>query len=669
MLHNSNNLKRARSQNVQTGLARVYEQLLSENASSLDQEELRLRRNIFLLLVGACRPFTLEEISVLLALRCPSGFLDEKELLLDPEREVLRLCWPLTMIVDGSVQLIHMSVKEFLTETPAELGAARKAADLFSPHLTLRESNAFLARKCLAKLCQDQYKAPGSIASLLRRNLKVTSISPEDAGPDYEAVCYNYACLHWEVHLTAVKNPAKGLLAEVGRFLTGYEFITWSEVRFRLDNEDLNAAINVRPNLESWLSFLPPNARGIISLSQYFDLPYTSLASFYNEEGGDRVLPLLCQARLGDYWSLTGAGDFNKGHRLLEIVAEGFRDLLGERNPLSLKAECNLLIQYSWMNRWQEAYEGLSRIAQIQQEVVGENIPDYYISLEYAAWANFSLTNLNDSVQGQARATAGLYQTTGPTDKEYLRSQMFQCWAQERRGLLDQAFYLYEDAWKIWTTMTDSENPMAQMLQKSIASIYWKKGELKRAETLMRENFVARQRLFTMNSVVTIDSGFQLAVVLRESGRLEESQALLDFMSGQNTLEKEFERFCQFEHLRALLELGREDYNAAHDRLRSLLHRAITRGRDANNRELLWIRLTLADMLRKHNRFDEAAALFNDIVKPATGDSDSNQCLAEEPSTPQQLATAEKALRHVRRASSMEADTLLCENKLEWVRT
>ena len=121
--------------------------------------------------------------------------------------------------------------------------------------------------------------------------------------------------------------------------------------------------------------------------------------------------------------------------------------------------------------------------------------------------------------------------------------------------------------------MTDSENPMAQMHQKSIA-IYWKNGELKRAENLTRENFVARQRLFTMKPVVTIDSGFQLAVILRESGRLEKSQALLDFMSGENTLEKEFEHFCQLEHLRALLELGREGYNAAHGRLCSLLHRS-----------------------------------------------------------------------------------------------
>lgn len=74
--------------------------------------------------------------------------------------------------------------------------------------------------------------------------------------------------------MTAVTYPAKGLPEEVGRFLTGYHFITWSEVRFRLDNEDLDAAINVRSNLESWLSLLPPNARDIICLSRYFELPY-----------------------------------------------------------------------------------------------------------------------------------------------------------------------------------------------------------------------------------------------------------------------------------------------------------------------------------------------------------------------------------------------------------
>ena len=49
------------------------------------------------------------------------------------------------------------------------------------------------------------------------------------------------------------------------------------------------------------------------------------------------------------------------------------------------------------MNRWCDACDGMSRIAWIQQEFGGENLPDYYWSLEYAAWANYSLTNFHDS--------------------------------------------------------------------------------------------------------------------------------------------------------------------------------------------------------------------------------------------------------------------------------
>ena len=91
---------------------------------------------------------------------------------------------------------------------------------------------------------------------------------------------------------------------------------------------------------------------------------------------------------------------------------------------------------------------------------------------------------------------------------------------------------------------------------------------------------------------------------------------------------------------------------------------ATTRGRDVNNRELSWVQLTLTDMRRNYNRFNEAATLFNDIVKPATEDSNSNQCVADELDTPKPLAITEQTLSHVRQASSMEADRLLCEKNL-----
>ena len=93
---------------------------------------------------------------------------------------------------------------------------------------------------------------------------------------------------------------------------------------------------------------------------------------------------------------------------------------------------------------------------------------------------------------------------------------------------------------------------------------------MEKAEKLMLENSVARQRTFTIKSIVADDSGFQLAVIYCELDRPQESQALLDLMSEENALQHELEHFCQFEHPRALLELEKEAYSATHVPLASL---------------------------------------------------------------------------------------------------
>ena len=147
--------KRA-SQNIQlqgfpTGLTEVSERLVCEAASSLDKGEFGRRLNIFLILVGASRPLTLEEVSVLLALRCLSGFVDDRGLFLDPKGEILRSCWPLVVVVEDFVQLIPISFKDFMNQSPTEIEAAGMSG--------LRTS-------------QDQYKAPGPEASLLRKSLR-----------------------------------------------------------------------------------------------------------------------------------------------------------------------------------------------------------------------------------------------------------------------------------------------------------------------------------------------------------------------------------------------------------------------------------------------------------------------------------------------------------------
>ena len=66
-----------------------------------------------------------------------------------------------------------------------------------------------------------------------------------------------------------------------------------------------------------------------------------------------------------------------------------------------------------------------------------------------------------------------------------------------------------------------------------IASVQWNRSEMEKAEKIMLENFVARQRTLTIRSVVAIDSGSQLAVIYRDMARPHRFQVLLDLMNGE----------------------------------------------------------------------------------------------------------------------------------------
>ncbi len=95
----------------------VYQRLLEENSANLDHDEVDLRRDIFLLLVGTHEALTVSEISAALALNTEKKVMVEGDKLVNPEATILKLCWPLVMVVNEQAQLIHMSVKDFLLQS------------------------------------------------------------------------------------------------------------------------------------------------------------------------------------------------------------------------------------------------------------------------------------------------------------------------------------------------------------------------------------------------------------------------------------------------------------------------------------------------------------------------------------------------------------------------
>ena len=661
----SNNVQARRLAGFPRGLDSVYTEYLREGTETLRPEELALRREIFIILVGAVRPLTVDEVSCAIALK-PSCQLDENDLLLDPKHEILRLCWPLAMVTGDFVQLIHMSVKEFL------LWPSEEATEMQGRlNLTTGESNIYLARKCLSKLSQETCGSLHRIGAMIQKNAfsSTAAAALENFECYKNSVFYEYASLGWHHHLTSVPNPKIADLVQLRDFLQDNYFVYWAEALYEWKSQDdMGPALEVRASIQSWLALLPSKLRELAPVDSYFIAAYESVRQQYDvADEYDKSLPFLCLFRLGEYANLGDTPE--KSYMFYRLLARGLKDTFGAENPLTMKATYHLARELLSQGNMLEGERLLSTNGEMQDQVLGPDHPDHVMSLEYISYAQWQINRYEESARGQAKAQAGLQRLWGPLKKEVLKSKLFLGYALQAQRKLEEALDIFDDIWKIWLPVMGPDNPLSLMAQCSMGAIYRKRRMYQRAKQHLTANFAARQRVFSLKLAVTIDSGLQLALLYRETRCLEEAKGLLDLISSSGTIDQWFERVCQVSHIQALLCMDRGNAEGAVETLRAILIAASAKGREANNRELLWVRLTLADLLRLQNCYDEALLLFSNLVRHQEVEASDSRPLkkADSESRPQ-LEIAERALRLIRDADTQAAENLLEKNELEWVR-
>lgn len=660
-------LSPARSVNVQARrlagfpreLTNVYTEYLRKGEETMDPEERTLRREIFIILVGAVRPLTVQQLSYAIALKALRQ-LDQRDVLFDSKHEVLRLCWPLAMVVGDHVQLAHMSVKDFLLRPSDSTSEAYGRLGL-----TIQESNTYLARKCLSKLSQAEYKSLDRISALIQGNFdSQTSLEIGKLERHRDTEFYEYACLYWHLHLTAVLNPTSRDMQQTNDFLQSNQFVHWAEKLYDLTSQtDMGPALEVKAALLSWQALLPPRLRELAPLDKYFSAPFESLRQQYKSDNqNNTALPHLRLFRLGEFANL---GEFpDKSFKYYRALAQDLEANFDSDHPMNMKANYLLAKELISQGHVLEGEHLLSTNKEIQYRIFGPEHPDYIISLEYISQAQFHTNKFEESAQGQAEAAAGLQLFFGPSRKEVLKSRLFHAYALEAQRKLDEALNILEDIWNSWVSVMGPDNPLSLMAQCSMGAIYRKLRLYEKAKRHLIQNFAARRRVFSLNQPVTVDSGLQLALVHREIGNIEEAEALLGLVSSPGIADQWFERVCQIVHLRALLCVDRADHTTARQFLREILDVAATKGREANNRELLWIRLRMADLLRAEGNFEEALSFFTDIVRPHGEENP----VGFQPLSPQILSIAEEGLRLVRDAEFRKAEHLLKDNYLEWSR-
>ena len=348
-----------------------------------------------------------------------------------------------------------------------------------------------------------------------------------------------------------------------------------------------------------------------------------------------------------------------------KTVAEGLVTLLGERNPLYLKAKSAYAIEYLGQGRMREAEATFRRLAQIQKEVIGTDRPDCYQSIQRQGLAELWMTKFTDADMNLAESLDGFIRTVGVTKFLYLLSQLALGSVLEALGEWRRATLNFEHVWRYRVSIFGPDNPMAVSARCSMVSSYRKMKRNEEAETAVEEVIKSRRRALGDTASPTVDAFIQKLVLYRETGKAAQAKELIEFLSKGQLAEPWFERVCQVEHVRALLETDEGKVESPRTILQSLVDQSLEIGLKGRNRSLLWVRLDLATILRKDDKDAEALMLFDNVVTSIDSDSSSSW---EELHAPLELMIAEKGLRLLRDIKLYEAEKLLVTNGLRWVR-
>ncbi|KAF4975552.1 hypothetical protein FZEAL_7667 [Fusarium zealandicum] len=612
-----------------------YAKIWRDRVGELDSSQKGYCRDIILIVLGARRRLTIDELEDAIGL-----FSEAAPFIISS------YCQPLIQVVEDGLQLSHSSVRDFFLNSD-------RNTQLAGMGFSLSEPDAVLAQRCLDYLLKDDYASVDLIGKRLRKN---AGFGGSTENP--EKSFYSYAAHNWHIHLTALSSPEPQLLELAGRFLRTLQFTHWAEYSYT-DAGDFQAIRSTEITLHVWNNSLPEEDQTLLHLEGYFERPYSDLSRRYRDGSDDKILQWLCLRHLGYYY--FDKGKITEMAKVRAEVAAGLSDLLGPRHPLSLEARSDAAYTYLFNGKLRKAQELYAGVVDDQRKVTGDDNPGQYFTLVYQAQAEYLLTDSTKALDTVANAVAGFFRTSGPQSNGFLVAQLWYAVVDATTGHTTQAIKMMEHVRDKRKEQYGPEDSFGIATQLFAGDLYRKLGKKEEALANIKPGLEFRRGFWAISHFLTIDTVLVLAIAYRDFGMNELAADLVEELEQHADLSREenFVRMCQVKHLRGLLSFDGGDIDQPIMLLQTLL---VQTSPEDNNRALQWVRLDLAYMLRYREREGDehlASSLFDGIVTDEGG---------EEPDPPQWLDIAERALRMMRAGNIDMAQDLLREAKLRWAR-
>ncbi|KAJ9607285.1 hypothetical protein H2200_008358 [Cladophialophora chaetospira] len=653
--------QRALLQEPPSGLMDMYQRRWDEHQQDLGNEQIKQRDEVLLLLAGHTHPVDLDVICEALVLFTDPTIPAKEKKFFYRGKKIKQLCGSFVEVSGNDVQFSHSSARLFIERLHRR---------------TNQNPYEYLLRISLSKLRELQYRDWRTCLRLLWMNIFGGEKFPKELDFQVaESALYNHACLNWQTYVTHLSRLPDDLVEELRSFILGNEFVTWSENLYLLRNKSgLEGQLNVVIELRQWYEQLDQDTRPELPISTIFIEAHESLSRDLEQNAGNvlaRFLPLM---RLGWFLSLAARsfGDLQQDLDYKTTVAEGFLRYLGERDPITLQAQLAMYADYLWKGPYDFALERIQAVYDIQREVLGEDAPDLIGTRTMIAGAYYRLGQLREAARIFQEVLERILTTMGGMSKAFLAGELFLGEVNEFAGNVQEATRLFRDVEKKWVDKNGKTSPFAAALFTGFGSIYRRQNNFDDAAGYLIDAWSQRVRIQTTEHPLCVDSALQLAVLYRDASKPEMARDFLNEVANSSVFGVSFERVCQRTHIQAMLLFDAGEYTEPRNNLQALILSSIGEDREKNNRELLWVRLNLAEAMRRHDEADGALMLFTELVTPIRDDNSidavSINTLHDEPEPVHQLQIAETGLRLIRDGRYEQADNLLLREGLAWVR-
>lgn len=486
---------------LDSALTRFFDRLVAPGAP-----QAKLVAQTLEYLVVSQRALSLDEICGLLSLRPETKHIARGRKTDRLSQILHRLLGPVIRITNpsNSVELVHLSIKEFLTRhkrSPVSMSRA-------SEHMTF-----------------------GCLACLNNSKIDADCLTTENISPLLEKdSLLNYALVYWGSHFNTCSTPSTHVMHALKQFLTSPEKITfWLRVLMTAKSESTGEAVtNDLLLLESHMRAVARTGeidlpQPVMNGSWLTDLFQLILNRFVSEFGENDLRTLQWYAALG---KLNIKYDLCEAY--LKRAIEGFKihEARGPEHPETVTTMVALGRIYWNMSRLNDAEEVLQQCCDFREAELGKDDPDTLEAFSWVATVHRGQGHHTQACEEYEYVIKVLQRLYGRQNRVVMRELRMLGVARRHEGSYDMAEALFKEC-LVWSSDTLGEkHPETVQAAKNLAVVYQMQGRLGEAEQIHRD-VIAKQLDVTGEDAEYFISLSNLGGTLLDQKKVQEAEAVL----------------------------------------------------------------------------------------------------------------------------------------------